>query len=150
VATCFTDHQPFDPRFGAAGGEDLDLFLRIGRRGRRIVWCPESVVTETVPPSRTEFSNQVMRVYSSAQGYADASIKNSETPRLRALDIMARGALQSLVFAPIMAVLGALSYAGLSQVDRAFQRFTLKAAAGLGKVMWWRRLNYYHLEAPQV
>jgi succinoglycan biosynthesis protein ExoM len=38
VKTCFTDAAPFDPAFGACGGEDLDLFLRLARRGRRFVW----------------------------------------------------------------------------------------------------------------
>jgi succinoglycan biosynthesis protein ExoM len=77
AATCFTDPEPFDPVFGACGGEDLDLFLRLARRGRRFAWCAEAGVRETVPAGRMQLGYQRLRAYSGAQVYAAATVKNA-------------------------------------------------------------------------
>lgn len=43
----------FDPRFGLCGvGEDTLLTLSLARRGARLVWCDEAVVTDVVPAGR--------------------------------------------------------------------------------------------------
>jgi succinoglycan biosynthesis protein ExoM len=42
----------FDPRFGRTGGEDVDLFDRMIKRGGRIIWCQEAIVHEEVPAER--------------------------------------------------------------------------------------------------
>ncbi len=147
--TCFTDAEPFDPWFGAAGGEDLDLFMRLARRGRHIVWCAEAGVSEIVPTSRTSFSNQFLRVFSSAQGYAAASIKNSETKWPTALSIMLRGSAQVLAYGLAVVPLGVVALARSAAADEALKKTVLKLSAGLGKALWWRRLSYYHMEKPQ-
>ncbi|MDX2205231.1 MAG: glycosyltransferase family 2 protein [Hyphomicrobiaceae bacterium] len=149
VATCFTDPEPFDRDFGVSGGEDLDLFMRLERRGRRIVWCAEAGVRETIPADRTTFWNQVMRGFSGAQAYAAATIKNSDGSILRGLDIMARGAAQSVAYALLALPLAVLAPASPAARERLVQT-VLKLAAGLGKVLWWRKLGYYHLEKPQA
>ena len=43
--------EPFDPKF-ATGGEDMEFFLVMTKRGRIFVWCNEAAAYETVPPSR--------------------------------------------------------------------------------------------------
>ena len=42
----------FDERFSLSGGEDSMFGQDLARRGLRIVWCDEAVVTESVPMSR--------------------------------------------------------------------------------------------------
>lgn len=42
----------FNPEFGRTGGEDIEFFRRMTRKGRVFVWCNEATVYETVPPER--------------------------------------------------------------------------------------------------
>ena len=50
---CFADAEPFDPAFGASGGEDLDLILRLQKRGRHFVWCAEAALSDSQIWSRS-------------------------------------------------------------------------------------------------
>lgn len=43
--------EPFREQFGT-GGEDVDFFMRMTRRGHVFRWCNEGVAFETVPPER--------------------------------------------------------------------------------------------------
>lgn len=43
----------FNPEFGRSGGEDVDFFRRMLRKGRKFVWNNEAVAFESVPPERT-------------------------------------------------------------------------------------------------
>jgi succinoglycan biosynthesis protein ExoM len=144
--TCFIDAEPFDPGFGACGGEDFDLFLRLERRGRRVVWCAEAGVRETIPLERTTVSHHIMRAYSGAQAYAAASIKNTDHPLLTGLDIMARGFVQTLLCGLRLVPLGALELLGRKDAARGVRQQVLAASSALGKVMWWRKLGMYQIE----
>ncbi|MEC8332721.1 MAG: glycosyltransferase [Verrucomicrobiota bacterium] len=42
----------FDQGFSLTGGEDAELFWRLRKKGVKIVWSEEAVVTETVPMAR--------------------------------------------------------------------------------------------------
>ena len=55
------DSSLFDLRYGETGGEDVDFFSRMLRRGRRFVWCNEAPVYETVPPHRMTRTYQLRR-----------------------------------------------------------------------------------------
>lgn len=46
----------FDPEFGKTGGEDVDFFKRMIRKGNVFVWCNEAPVFELVSPSRCKRS----------------------------------------------------------------------------------------------
>lgn len=46
-----SDAVPFDPAF-PNGGEDVDFFVRMNRRGHVFYWCNEAPAYESVPPSR--------------------------------------------------------------------------------------------------
>lgn len=147
-ATCFTDDDPFDANFGACGGEDFDLFLRLERRGCRFVWCAEAGVRETVPPGRRELSYQRLRAYSGAQVYSAAIVKNSTSRLTMMLNITLRGLAQAITFGPtsmIMAIGGSL---GSSKMRRQGIRMAFLAASGWGKLTWWRRVSLYHAEKP--
>ena len=136
-ATCFTDPAPFDPAFGASGGEDLDLYLRLERRQCRFVWCAGGGVQETIPASRTAWRYQVLRAFSGAQVYTAASVRHSDTPGRRAAGIMVRGAAQAAL--------------GIARAVPAMARgrgiaAAFMLAAGLGKLTWWRTVPLYRME----
>ena len=131
AATCFTDPEPFDPVFGACGGEDLDLFLRLERRGRRIVWCAEAGVCETIPDERTTFSNHLMRTYSGAQAYAAVTIKNADHAVPVAADVMARGALQAAACGLRMVPLAVKAGLGRQDAGLRLRHEVLAAASAL-------------------
>lgn len=79
-ATTLTDDEPFNPRFGHAGGEDLDLFCRLQERGRRFGWLPAARVSEFVPASRCDPAYLNRRFYAGGQVYAEAVAGNSSAP----------------------------------------------------------------------
>ncbi len=51
----------FDPRFGLTGGEDVDFFDRVLRKGSVFVWCQEACVYECVPVVRQQRSYHIRR-----------------------------------------------------------------------------------------
>lgn len=44
--------EPFDPKWGHTGGEDVDFFARMVALGKKFVWCDEAIVFESIPPER--------------------------------------------------------------------------------------------------
>ncbi|BCP51460.1 hypothetical protein K32_00770 [Kaistia sp. 32K] len=79
-ATTLTDADPFNPRFGHAGGEDLDLFCRLQARGRRFGWLPAARVSEIVPADRCDPAYLRRRFFAGGQVYAEAVAGNSRWP----------------------------------------------------------------------
>jgi len=51
-AICRNQEKPFNPEFGLSGGEDVDFFGRMMKKGLTFVWCNEAFVYEIVPPDR--------------------------------------------------------------------------------------------------
>lgn len=141
AATCFTEPEPFDRGFGACGGEDLELFLRLARQGRRFVWCPFAVVGEKVPASRFALRYALLRAYSGGQVYAALALRHSGANpvgmALRGLGQVVVMGLMALLLWPFPAARG------------RFGRAALAAAGGLGKLTWRRRVALYHAEAAQ-
>jgi succinoglycan biosynthesis protein ExoM len=146
AATCFTDPAPFDAGFGASGGEDCELFMRLERRGCRFAWCAGGGVRETLPPSRLRLGYQLHRAYNGAQVYAAASIKNAPAPRVKMLDIGLRGLIQAAIFGPAAVLLALFARLGASGLGARAARFGFIASGGCGKATWWRRGRIYHTE----
>ena len=48
--------ERFDTRFGRTGGEDVDFFFRLHRKGVLMDICPDASVREKVDPARMSFS----------------------------------------------------------------------------------------------
>lgn len=138
ASTCFADPAPFDPGFGASGGEDLDLFLRLEGAGRRFVWCPGAVALEKVPRSRLALRYALLRAYSGGQVFAALSRRHGGAGATW------RGAVQFLAMGPLALLLWPFPAA-----RGRFGRAALAAAGGLGKLTWWRRVALYHAEAAQ-
>jgi succinoglycan biosynthesis protein ExoM len=150
AATCFTDDDPFDINFGACGGEDFDLFLRLERRGCRFVWCAEAGVRETVPPGRRGLRYQRLRAYSGAQVFSAALVKNSTSRLATTLNIVLRGLTQAMTYSPAAIVLSLGGSLGSPRMRRQGTRMAFKAAGGWGKLTWWRRVRLYHAEKPSA
>lgn len=70
----------FDQRFGLSGGSDTLFTRQLSRRGGRLVWCDEAVVTDIVPPSRLTREWVLRRAYRSGNSDARTSIAASLTP----------------------------------------------------------------------
>ncbi|MBB3897239.1 glycosyltransferase family 2 protein [Roseococcus suduntuyensis] len=138
VATCFTEPEPFDLDYGACGGEDLELFLRLEGAGRRFVWCPGAVAREKVPASRFALRYALLRAYSGGQVFAALSRRHggAGTTLRGVAQFLAMGLLALLLW-PFPAARG------------RFGRAALAAAGGLGKLTWWRRVALYHAESAQ-
>ena len=49
----------FDPGFALGGGEDLDFFLRLKKKGARFAWANGAAVRDHVPPSRANPSTRI-------------------------------------------------------------------------------------------
>ncbi|RFD21497.1 glycosyltransferase family 2 protein [Komagataeibacter melaceti] len=144
--TCFTDREPFDPAFGACGGEDLDLFLRVARRGRRIVWCGSALAWENIPTARMQLSYQAVRAYSGGQVYAGIYIRHAAHPFVRAADIMLRGAIQVVMALIRIMTLLPRFVSDRLQPDPDMANTVLLLAGAAGKIMWRNRIPLYHME----
>ncbi len=90
---------PFDPAFGAGGGEDYDLLCRLERDGRRFGWLPGAVAYEFVPASRCEASYLWRRFFAGGQAFAASVAGASKRPRAARWALRARAAAQSFALA---------------------------------------------------
>ncbi|MBB4198688.1 succinoglycan biosynthesis protein ExoM [Rhodoblastus sphagnicola] len=73
---------PFDPAYGKGGGEDYDLFCRLQRRGKRLFWAPDVVVSEFVPASRCDRGYLRRRFFAGGQVFAAAIAGSASRPGL--------------------------------------------------------------------
>jgi succinoglycan biosynthesis protein ExoM len=55
--------DPFDERLGLSGGEDVQFFRQVARRGYRLVWADEALAHECIPPSRVTAGWLLRRAY---------------------------------------------------------------------------------------
>lgn len=121
--------------FGDAGGEDAELFVRLHREGRRIVWAARAVVTEAVPPHRTEVRYRLVRTLREAQHYVAIYRDGARRPMLTALELWAKGVIQIVAGALIAAA--TLEFGS----DRRLTGRMLMAN-GLGKMKWAAPVGY--------
>jgi succinoglycan biosynthesis protein ExoM len=148
AATCFTDAQPFDPAFGGSGGEDLDLFVRLRRRGARFVWCAEAGVRETIPAGRMELAYHRLRAYSGSQAFSAVTIKNASSRPAALLSLGLRGLAQVLAFGPPALALRLAGGVRSRRLHERAIRITFAALVGWGKLTWWRLVPIYQIERP--
>jgi succinoglycan biosynthesis protein ExoM len=139
---CFAEPDPFDPGLALAGGEDALFLGRLRRDGRELVWCAEAAVTESVPADRLAPSYLLRRAFRGGQitTFVHAAVTPPEP--VAVLRWMAIGCAQSACFGPIGFTLRLLRRPQWLPV-------LAKAASGLGKVFWPRRLqlSLYRREA---
>jgi len=142
VARCFPYGEPaMREAFGDAGGEDAELFVRLYRQGRRIVWAAQAVVTETVAPHRTAVTYRLIRVRREAQHYVSIYLDATPRPRLTWTKLMAKGLAQTIVgfvFSVVTLEFGSRRrLAGRALMEH-----------GLGKLLWKRAVGYIAEPSP--
>jgi hypothetical protein len=131
---CFTGEQPFEPRLGLTGGEDALFLGRLARAGRRIVWCAEAAVMETVPAERLAPRYLLRRAFHCGQITTYVHCAVTPVERAAVARWMAIGCAQILCFGPLGLALKALG-------RPAWLGVLAMAASGLGKILWHPRFH---------
>jgi len=72
--------EPFDPRYGLMAGEDMDLLVRLARKGARIVWSERAPVSEPVEPKRLSLKFLALRALAGGQGFARYTLEGRYRP----------------------------------------------------------------------
>lgn len=132
---CVPGHGPMLTAFGDAGGEDAELFVRLHREGRRIVWSTKAIVTETVPAHRTSPAYRFLRTRRETQHYVSIYLDGARDRRLAWIVLMTKGLAQTAVGALIAAV--SFEFGSESRIAGR-----LLMAHGLGKLTWRRPVGY--------
>lgn len=145
--TCFTDALPFDPEFGASGGEDCDLFLRLENRQRKIIWCGSAISYEWVPPGRMTFRYLLMRAFGGGQIFVGALVKNARYPYLASLKWIVIGLLQFIGGGILLSGAGILALLFPSKFRNMFVSLAFKEAAAMGKITWFYKFPTYKVES---
>lgn len=133
---CFPAGEPaMRLEFGDAGGEDAELFTRLHRQGRTIVWAARAKVTEAVAPHRTTAAYRLIRTRREAQHYVTIYLDAAPRPRLTWLNLMAKGLLQ--VSAGFALAAATLEFGSERRI-----RGRLLIEHGLGKLLRRRPVGY--------
>jgi hypothetical protein len=131
---CFSGGEPFDPALGLTGGEDTVFLHQLLQAGRKLVWCAEAAVHETVPAERLDPQYLLRRAFRGGQGVSFICTVVRPRQPLRLMRMMAVGAAQLVVYGAVALALRLLHRGDwLPVMD--------KAAAGLGKLLWHPRLH---------
>ena len=131
--------QPFDPQYGLTGGEDTHLFERLDRTGARFVNCPEAVVYEFIPPSRTRVSYLFRKGLRSGNGHTQRVFAFAE--KHHKLAIRAFMLAKSLCYGSISVMM--MGVCSPSAYHRT--RWLIRLASNIGRflaVFGWRYRLY--------
>jgi len=134
--TCFGQGLRFDLRYGRTGGEDVDLFCRLERQGRRVGWVPDAWTSEVVPPHRCSVDYLERRAYAGGQAFAAIHVRNSRFPLLVAAKVRVVAVLKLLV-----SVVRARLMPPQSTADQRTQ--STRRAAIRGKLSWREMMILY-------
>jgi glycosyltransferase involved in cell wall biosynthesis len=135
VSGCLERPEPFDPAFGDAGGEDIELFVRLYRAGRSIVWAPRAIVTETVVQNRTRVAYRLIRARRETQIFAAIYMAHTPCRGRTWMRLMLTGLAQV-----VLGGLGALATFEFGSQRRIRGRLML--TVGLGKLSWRKPVGY--------
>lgn len=128
---CVREPEPFHPDLGHTGGEDALFFLGLYFAGRKVIWCREAAVWDRVPPHRLTLRFILQRRFRGGQTSAFVCIMLKPRHWLRLAELMAVGAVQTLLAGALSAV--------LFVVDRERSLAALGiCVGGLGKMLWMR------------
>jgi len=138
---------PFDPSLGLAGGEDVDLLVRLSRTGTKIVWYNQAPVYEPIETKRLSLRWLLLRAFSGGQGFARYSIEGGFGPiGWSGICLLFVRAASQLVVA-----------IGLAALCVPFGRhraaaWLIKSSANLGKItaMWGARYSAYQRPPAQM
>ena len=136
IKRCFPEGEPaMREAFGDAGGEDAELFVRLHRQGRRIVWAARARVTETVFRNRTAIPYRLIRTRRETQHYVSIYVDGAQHPALARTELFVKGLIQT-------AVGGVLTWLTLEHGSTSRLRWRLLTQHGLGKLTWRRPVGF--------
>jgi len=136
MPVCFPEGSPpMRVEFGDAGGEDAELFVRLHREGRTLVWAARAFVTETVPEHRTRAAYRLLRTRRETQHYVSIYMDAAPNPGQVWFVLMLKGLLQ-------VAAGGLLAILTWEFGSETRLRGRLLMAHGLGKLSWKRPIGY--------
>lgn len=136
LAACFPNGaEPMRPGFGDAGGEDAEMFARLHRDGRRLVWASKAFVTETVTPNRTTIAYRLIRTRRETQHYVAIYVDGARKPSQALAILTAKGLIQLVAGILLFVTTGEF----LSQ-NRINGRLLIEH--GLGKLLWRKSVGY--------
>lgn len=136
TARCFPKGEDaMRTEFGDAGGEDAELFVRLYRQGRKIVWAAKAFVTETVPEHRTEVAYRLIRTKRETQHYVSIYLDAADRSPVIWATLMAKGLIQVACGAIV---------ATLTREFGSKRRLKgrLLIAHGMGKLEWNKAVGY--------
>ena len=132
---CFAHNpQPFDLWLGIAGGGDTLFFRQLIRAGRKIVWCAEGLIYETIPPERLTPRYVFRRRFHHGQITTFVRMAVKPAQPLGMTFWMAVGCAQVVCYAPVALVLRVLN-------DERWVAAMGQCIGGLGKVLWHPKLH---------
>ena len=88
------ENPPFDPAYGVTGGEDSNLFHRLHLKGAKFIDCHEGVVTEFMPPERTQPEWLVNRARRTGIIYSERTVKLAKNKAITRLLIFSKAVAQ--------------------------------------------------------
>ena len=100
----------FDEQFRSNGADDTHLFMQVYQKGYKAVWADNALVTEWLPPSRTNYKWLWQRAYRRGNGFAFCELVQSRTIATR-IQRLAKG-----IFRFIQGILTALLCFGRKKV----------------------------------
>jgi succinoglycan biosynthesis protein ExoM len=138
------EEGPFNPRYGLMAGEDVDLLVRLARKGAKIVWSERAPVFEPVESKRLSLRFLALRAVSGGQMFARYTLDGNFKPVGR----FGRGlfVLRSLAQLIVSAVMAAVA---LPFGRHHAAAWYIKACANFGKlsVLWGWQYGLYSRKA---
>jgi hypothetical protein len=131
---CFRTATPFDPRLGLTGGEDSVFLRQLIQDGRKLVWCADAAVTETVLADKLTPRYLLRRAFRAGQTTSFQPSALAPPQWLAVIRWMAIGTTQAIVLGPLGLLLQMAGHPISLPV-------LAKAASGLGKLLWHPSLH---------
>ena len=128
---CFTSRPFFASELNQLGGEDGEFLMHLVDRGIRLIWAADALVVEHVPSQRMDPLRLALLRFRNGQVRSFLCFKSGGFRILSGIAWMAAGVAQIIIFGLLSIVCQAVGH------KRALN-FRLKAAGGLGKVLWMR------------
>ncbi len=133
-STALAGAQPFDVADNRTGGEDDRLFARLRMEGRRFGWASDAWLWEHAEIERQTAAYAFARAFGFGQAPAVIAARDRNWPAV--LTWMAIGVAQATIYGGAALALAPFGPGrALPYADRACH--------GLGKLIWFHRLNFY-------
>jgi succinoglycan biosynthesis protein ExoM len=127
---------PFNPFFALGSGEDSDLLVRLCKRGAKIIWCDEAIVTEPIEPKKLTLRWLLLRSESGGQDFGQKTVSGE-------YGLIGRGGRMLFFTRVFVQMCAAAALAALScPIGRhRAAHWLIVASANFGKfsVLWGRR-----------